>query len=804
MKNINRKKILYLFLLLQPIIDVFTSLMVKFTDTFLTIGMIIRGIFLFLMLLYIFFFNSSKYKNKSIIYLSILFIFILLYFITKPDIFTLDYLLIEVKYLFRYMYFPIITIALINFYDQEKLEKEQLFKIFIFDLLLYSFLIVFPEITGTSFLSYHYGKGTVGWFYAANEIGAILVALFPFLYYLLFERVNIINTFILFILVIIAMNLLGTKTAFLGMLLIELLYLVYFIINYKNNRGFGFKVSCLIMLISFIVIPNIPVVENLQKAISTVNNITEVKEDNTYEETSISYKVIKVIFSGRENFLMNTAKIYNNSNIYDKMFGIGFTNRSSINDKHIEKLIEIDPLDIFFHYGIFIFAIYFIPLLYILIKFFVAVIKKKIDISYFKLTNIAMIGITTMISFIAGHVFSSPAVSIYIAITIAMLFNTISSSSKTKDDKKITIFALHLGYGGVEKYIYSLCEMLKDNYEIEIISTYKVLEKPAFPISDKVKITYLINDSPNREEFKEAIGNKNIIKIFKEGIKAVKLLYLKRSRNIKAIRNTYSKYIITTRKFHNRLVGYYAYKDIIKIATEHNYHNNDKKYIKSTINSIKGFDYFVVVSLVLQKFYQDKTQVKVIYIPNVIDNLPNKRSDLLENNIINIGRFEKEKDQEELIYIVKEIKKVYKDIKLYLIGDGSLKGKLMQLVKENGIEKNVIFTGFISKEEIEKYLIKSKLFVMTSYTESFGLVLIEAMSYGVACIAYDSADGAKNLLKNDVGILIQDRNREEMIKEIIKLLKNKSLLQKYADNGYDECQKYLSKNVREMWYEILK
>ena len=52
--------------------------------------------------------------------------------------------------------------------------------------------------------------------------------------------------------------------------------------------------------------------------------------------------------------------------------------------------------------------------------------------------------------------------------------------------KKITILALHLGFGGVEKYISSLCKMLEEDYQIEIISTYKVSDKPAFNFSNKI------------------------------------------------------------------------------------------------------------------------------------------------------------------------------------------------------------------------------------------------------------------------------------------------------------------------------
>ena len=54
--------------------------------------------------------------------------------------------------------------------------------------------------------------------------------------------------------------------------------------------------------------------------------------------------------------------------------------------------------------------------------------------------------------------------------------------------KKITILALHLGYGGIERCISNLVNSLCNDYEIEIISTYKLFDTPVFKIDDKVTI----------------------------------------------------------------------------------------------------------------------------------------------------------------------------------------------------------------------------------------------------------------------------------------------------------------------------
>jgi hypothetical protein len=79
--------------------------------------------------------------------------------------------------------------------------------------------------------------------------------------------------------------------------------------------------------------------------------------------------------------------------------------------------------------------------------------------------------------------------------------------------KKITILALHLGYGGIEQYISSLCKMLDNDYEIEIISTYKVLDKPAFTFNKNIKITYLMDFGPNKQALKESLKKFNPINI---------------------------------------------------------------------------------------------------------------------------------------------------------------------------------------------------------------------------------------------------------------------------------------------------
>lgn len=369
--------------------------------------------------------------------------------------------------------------------------------------------------------------------------------------------------------------------------------------------------------------------------------------------------------------------------------------------------------------------------------------------------------------------------------------------------KKITILCLHLGVGGIEKYISSLSKMLEQNYKIEIISTYKTLDKPAFDFSDKVKIKYLINDRPYKEELKDSIKKLKLISIVKYLFKNAKLLMLKYSENIKIIKNINSDYIITTRDFHNKLVGKYAKDKIIKIATEHNHHNNNSRYIKKVVTSLKNIDYFVVVSEDLKEFYKNKIgDTKCLYIPNVIDNIYDKPKYNTNYNLVSVGRFSKEKAFEDLIEVIGIVKKDIPNIHLNLVGDGKLKNDITNKIESLDLKENIKLCGYLSQSEIKKVMLDSSLYVMTSLTESFGLVLIEANSYGIPCIAFDSASGAKQIIENKE-LLISNRDKEKMSKLIVKLLKDKDKLQAYGKEAYNNCQKYLLVNVKKKWLDLL-
>ena len=370
--------------------------------------------------------------------------------------------------------------------------------------------------------------------------------------------------------------------------------------------------------------------------------------------------------------------------------------------------------------------------------------------------------------------------------------------------KKVTILALHLGYGGIENAISSLANTLVSKYEVEILSVYRLYKDPIYQLDPKVSVKYISNIKPNKNEMKYYLKRKNFSAILKEIPKSLHTGHIKYIKTASVLKNLETDVLITTRDVHNYLSGKYAKESIVKIAWEHNHHNDNKKYINKLCKSCKNIDYFVCVSKELEEFYKNIMGKKVIYIPNSLDKMPNKLSKLDTNNITAIGRLSKEKGLDDLLRIFKKLVLKNPELKLNIIGDGPEKDNLLELAKELKLGDKVIFHGFQNKDYINDILNDSSLYLMTSHTESFGLVLIEAMSHGVPCISYTSAQGANEIIENEVdGYLINDRNEDEYVNKALELLNNDSLRKKMGKRAREKSKEYSPLVTLEKWNKLI-
>ena len=176
-----------------------------------------------------------------------------------------------------------------------------------------------------------------------------------------------------------------------------------------------------------------------------------------------------------------------------------------------------------------------------------------------------------------------------------------------------------------------------------------------------------------------------------------------------------------------------------------------------------------------------------------------------EKRIISVGRLSEEKGYLDLIDVFSLVHQVYPDWKLDIIGDGNQKENIQKKIEEYGLKDFIILHGFQNKEYINQLLQKSSIYVMCSYTESFGIVLLEAFSFGIPCVAFDSARGATEIISNNWdGYLIKDRNKEIMAKKVCELISNPNRRIIMGANGIKKANQYSMDEIRKYWIQIIE
>jgi len=196
---------------------------------------------------------------------------------------------------------------------------------------------------------------------------------------------------------------------------------------------------------------------------------------------------------------------------------------------------------------------------------------------------------------------------------------------------------------------------------------------------------------------------------------------------------------------------------------------------------------------------------KIVVIPNGIDIKaiekikPSKET----SDIIFAGRLLTHKKVDTLIESISYLKKTdsnYKNIKCIIVGDGPELNNLKILVKSLNLQNNVIFKGFIQKHEDVLSLIKSsKVFVLPSIREGFGIVVLEANACGIPVITVNSKTNASQyLIKNNINGYVTEIHEKYIAKEISKALEKTGWITK------EYVKKYDWKNIIMMFKEVYK
>lgn len=351
--------------------------------------------------------------------------------------------------------------------------------------------------------------------------------------------------------------------------------------------------------------------------------------------------------------------------------------------------------------------------------------------------------------------------------------------------------------GGIERVLsYRTKHWIEQGHDVHLITHENQQNKPYYSYSDDV-MHHELKSKFNRET--SLFSLTNIFYAFIYFFKLLKKYYKVKPDVCIVVGYGYDYYFIP-------LIARKAY--LIK-----EYHSSITiKKPLSNMDRIQNFfakfyDHHIFLSSEEAKnFNIDARQFSVIANPLPVGIDLNHQQPLSQRKkvILAAGRIVWLKGFDRLIQAWGRIAEKYPEWQLEIYGDGEPDYvlQLLDMIKDLDIEVNTFI--YPSTPNIIEKMAASRIYAMTSHTECFPLVLLEAMSSQMAIIAFDCPTGPRNIIQDGyTGVLVENDNIDMFVMKLEQLLMSDAYSQALASQAYSSSKVYKLEHIMEEWDLVL-
>jgi glycosyltransferase involved in cell wall biosynthesis len=365
------------------------------------------------------------------------------------------------------------------------------------------------------------------------------------------------------------------------------------------------------------------------------------------------------------------------------------------------------------------------------------------------------------------------------------------------------------GMGGTIRTVLNLAGHLAGEREVHVITTYRRRDRPYFAFAPGVRVNPLDDQRPGavhlwRRPLRRLLGRQGSVLMHPHD-----LLYQDHSlwtdvRLARALRGRVGV-VIGTRPGLNLLAARVAGPRLVAVGTEHMHLSSHTEPLRDAMR--RHYPRLAALVVLTERDREEYLSLldgrpPVSQIPNAVGDIAPPFADMTARTVLAAGRLNPQKGLDLLIDAFARVAPEHPGWVLRIVGHGRERESLQTRIDSLGLTDRVTLAG--PTEDMAGEMARASVYALSSRWEGFPLVLIEAMSKGMAVAAYDCPTGPAELVDDHRnGLLVAPEDVAGLAAALGELMADEELRRRCAAAALRTAERYTLREIGARWDALL-